>query len=334
MNNHHPDFNDPIHGVFGPKDKAPVDPNQMGATARDNDKNRVVGTTVNNDGTFSHYSSGVQQGDVSHLFRDPNGTFSRIADRNGSGQRYQDMTPDSVVTIDGLGTMKLAHAEDAGFVTRNPDGSYVLGQGGSTPPHFTEAADQEQRQDDDEQEHPDLKVERLDDAAEAAFSELVQHTDGGTQFVALSELIETGEVSARTLGAAASQMGIEPDQVSAKMAPVIEAMTEQANAGVAEAGVDPEAVWEWAWDNEPDALKDAMHHHATKGNRSRYAPLVQAYVRDLAKSDPQTILNAELGPNVKSIRQDEQGRIILEGVDGRTYEWSSAVRAGIVRLGR
>ncbi len=72
-----------------------------------------------------------------------------------------------------------------------------------------------------------------------------------------------------------------------------------------------------------------VNHRTTDG----YNDVVTEYVANLDKTDPNTILNAQLGDGFKTALSSD-GRVFVTLANGHQYTWASAVRAGMVNLSR
>jgi hypothetical protein len=155
---------------------------------------------------------------------------------------------------------------------------------------------------------------------------LIDRTGGAEQLTAISEIVETGEITPRTMGSLCTQLQCEPEQLQARMAPIMAAFEKQARTVMAEGGLDSNDVVAWAQQNKPDLLQRAMHRQATLRNTTGYAHVRQAYLESLADHNPSAALNADLGPGI-SQRQDTKGRIIVRFPDGSEVEWEHAFRA-------
>ena len=117
-----------------------------------------------------------------------------------------------------------------------------------------------------------------------------------------------------------------------KVETVFNAMRDQASAAVAKHGVDAEEVWAWA--NEPanlPKLQAAVRKHAMTRSTASYADIAQEYIANLDTIDPEAILSADFGGQGKAHR-DDNGNIVITDSKGVTYKWSTAVKAGIIKL--
>ena len=278
----------------------------------------VLRATIHSDGTVQHETQDVVKGTTANMPTDSK-VFSQVRDRLGLPISEKEAGDDAIVTVPGIGTMSLASAIQAGFASRNDDGTFSK----PAPGKPTET----------KETHPDLQRETVGDDAEKAMDTFEKSVTLGTQIAAIHDIAETGDVSEVNLARLASEMRTEPGKVMEMMDTIRPAMEQQARAAIAEAGVDPDEVFAWAAQAKEGKVRDAVKHHLTLRQTRGYKELAKEYVRNLDTINPDAILNAEFGNGV-SARRDAQGQIILKDAQGREFEWQSAVLNGIVRLGR
>jgi hypothetical protein len=286
-----------------------------------NDINRTSRSTYHGDGRVTYEQSGVTRGSTAEI---PVGSDVFVSARSatGSEQTISQVTDDSVVRLQNGIEAKLGSLIQAGLVERTPDGRYVEGKGDTQTQYNGE-------------EHEDLQGEAFSDATvENEFGEFLGATDTGTQIAAVQAYVKEGEINERLIGQLASQARTEPHVIQQHIDKVRGAFEQQANAKVSALGVQPEAVWQYAHEHQPQALQEAMHRHATLRNADGYEAIARSYVRDLEKHNPGAILNAQLGDGIKSVHQDHKGRVVLTDHQDRTFTWSEAVRAGVVSVGK
>lgn len=314
------DFQDPRAALYGPRDVAPAGPRST--QSKDNDVNRTVTATINHDGSISHKSSGFLRGnsETAGMGVDRGGVFAQMRSRSGTPISVHQLTDDSVVQMAGMtATMSLKSAIQAGYVVRHSDGTYSV-PGGSS-----------QRQ-EKKDTNPDLTDEVFTNKqSEDAFRQLLQETQPGAQIAAVNDVVKMGEISERAMIDLAVSAGIEPSQMAERVAPVIAAFQAQADNVISDHGVDPQAVYDWARENKNSALQDAMRKLGMMRQTGGFAALAKDYVSTLDKHDPDAILNAQFGDGVKVSKV--QGKIIVETKDGQ-FTWASAIRAGIVKVGK
>ena len=251
----------------------------------------------------------------------------------GSPKLLSEATMEDIVNVAGIGEMTLRSALHAGFVK---DGDYsdsprqAPGEGAAARVSGDDQEPQEQ------EVHPDLAVERMDDAAETALSELLDGTDRLTAVAAAQELASGAEdFSDAHVESMASQLGVEPDVVREKAARVRAGFTKQAEATVAkELGpiFDAEDFWGWAWQNQPNAMREAVMAQVNQGTTSEYRKIASAYLDNLDRHDPHAILNADFGPGVTAKRMGDDVVIIANGTPmGR---FADLLRAGMIKVSK
>jgi hypothetical protein len=314
--------NDLGAAMFGARPRTPTNNTP---TAFSNDLgNRVSRSVVEHDGSISTYQGGPQRGMVDPSVKDDTSPFAVIRDSNNlSPIQPSELTYESVVTLRNGQTMKLRSAIDAGFVKQRTDGSYASTSG------------QSETQKKPDQEHDDLKPEAFtiqNRAADESLTDLVQSTQPTTQLAAVSDLIAKGEISEHNVTQLATQLGLQPTEVNDKVAPIVSAFQQQADTLVTEYGVQPWDVWNWAKENCSAKLTDAMNRHGKLRQTSGYHAVIKDYVSAMDEIAPEQILAAEFGPGL-SARKESNGKIILRTPQGE-MPWKSAVRAGLIKLGK
>lgn len=281
------------------------------------------------DGSVQTQSRGRMEGSSADVL--PQGSvFSRVQTPDGSLRGLNDDTIVSGPSIPG-DAMKLSHALAGGFVIRNSDGSYSDPTGKkSTPTEQVLGDSQESTGESDESEgHPDLQGEPI--ASEESLVALLGNTDGNDQLTAVNQIVDTGEVSDELVNHVASNLGIEPEALNGQLGTMVSEFESQARATIDQSGIDSEVVLEWARENDPDTLRQAMMDQATKRTTSGYTNITQRYVEQLDTIDPDAILNANLQNGLKA-HKDDSGRIVLTDSLGRSFEWRNAVRGGLVSV--
>jgi hypothetical protein len=166
--------------------------------------------------------------------------------------------------------------------------------------------------------------------AAASFKELVNTVTPGTQTRGLLGIIDTGEVSLATLNSAATEAGIEPSAMAAKVNSAMEGFRAQAESLAKSTGADPAAFFDWAKANRTGDMKKAMLDHAQQRTTAGYVPLLREFNESLAERDPEAVLNAHFpDAGVKAFRAPD-GKVVLS-IPGRgTMSYRSAVKAGLI----
>lgn len=245
------------------------------------------------------------------------GKVSHARDSWGIVKTGADINENSVVNIRGMETtIKAAMA--AGLVERNADGSYSTK--GETSPQEQAPAD------------PNADDERMDDSVETLFTEAVKKASMDDLFGVLNAASKGEATPEAAIGRIASQMGLEPGEVMQRAETIRGAFTQQAMTKIGQSGFDAQDVVNWAWENRPDLMKQAIYAHVTDRHTKGYDAVVKAYLGGLEKSDPSAILGAQL-PNGFTARKAADGKIIVSTPHGE-YSWASLVAMGAVSAGR
>jgi hypothetical protein len=169
-----------------------------------------------------------------------------------------------------------------------------------------------------------------DRAVHEDYSALVESTGGVEQMEAIKQVVETGDINERTLGTLASQLQREPQQLHARIAPIMRAFEQQAHTVIAEGGLDSNDVVAWAQQHRPDKLRQAMHRQATMRQTSGYSDLRAGHLEGLADHNPQAALAADLGNGITQY-QDAKGRIMVRIPGMSEMLWKTAIRSFGVR---
>lgn len=226
-----------------------------------------------------------------------------------------------IITVDGF-ELTVAQAEQLGMVGRNANGQYVEVQGG------VEAAKAEPKQDapvdDDAQAFTDPQ-------AEAALVELANSVAPAHHVAAIQDVLKTGEISELTISRAASEAGQEPSAVAEKANNVVESFRTQAITAVQSWGSDdPEAFFQWAHQEKPNTLREAMQNQGMNRSVAGYQSLYSEYVASFAERDPDFIMQTEFGSGVTA-RKD--GKTVVLNIPGRgEMTWRAAIKAGFIRV--
>lgn len=164
---------------------------------------------------------------------------------------------------------------------------------------------------------------------EAALNRWVNTTSPGEQVRALYEVFEKGEVSKDTLNMLASQAGVEPHQMEARVNKVFAAYERQADAVVSKAGVPNDAFWSWAEGQREGELRHAMAELTMQRSSKTLAKLAGEFV-DYIPVD--MVLGADFGPGIKAQKMGDQAVLFIEGAGSMTL--GAAIKAGLVTLSR
>jgi hypothetical protein len=261
--------------------------------------------------------AGVQSVNMNDFSYGMTGIFETVQSSSFGPVNPGNLQPSDTISVDGV-RFSLEVAERIGLVSRDQNGRYV--EVAQTPVQAR-------------QEVAEGPVgEAFSPSAEAGLTALVNATTPDSQVALFSELARTGDVSEAVLGRMASEAGVEPHEMARWVQGVMGEFEGQAERSLAKMGVvDPIAFASWAADNGYQSeVSDAMYRHITERTTEGYKPLAERFVLDLDRFAPDLILSAEFGQGIRAIRGND-GVPLIE-IDGKTYGWASAVRAGLVRL--
>ena len=300
---------------------------ELGAQVNRSDEGST-GTTIHGDGRVETWHDGVMQGSSADV-QTGVPVFKSIVNETGDRRiSIHEADLDSRVTLQNGMEMTIRSAIEAGFVSQDGEGSFKAGPVDST----NEVKDQDKDKDKDPS---DDAGEFLPEADEAVMQELIDGTSAQDQVSIIHDITSgDGQMDPNTITRAASEAGMEPGQMEAKINSVGMAMLEQANQSVAKHGVDPEAVWEYA--NRPEnvgTLQAAVRKHAMTRNTASYGDIANAFIMSMDEHSPDAILSADLGEGIRRTYRDDHGAIVIEDTGGRSYSWKSAIRSGLVKLG-
>lgn len=229
---------------------------------------------------------------------------------------------DTILHFPGLGEVTARQAREHGWLAPASSAQPTPTNGLLNNP-LAEGQQQQQK----EEQHPDLQGEAFADAgAEQQLTSIVNNTSGHEQFSAIQEIVNGGEITERTLGTLATQVGIEPGELQQRFAPVMAAFEAQGRAVMGAGGINADDVIAFAQQHQPDRLRQAMHKQATQRSTTGYAALRQEYLESLADHNPAQALNADLGQGFTQ-RQDAKGRVIVRLPTGVEVEWRNAIKA-------
>ena len=256
------------------------------------------------------------------------------ANRDGAPKPAASLRPTDKVTIGGMETT-LAVAERLGAVTRDAATGVYQNVSEGQLKEVNGAAQAERKQAAAVTEAAKAKeaaqAARLPDAAsEQAAAEIESSVTPGTATRALLDIIDTGNVRSGVLERAASEAGIQPAEMGAKLGAAMKGFQAQAAAFAAQRGVDMEQFTDWARTHHAGDLKNAMQRHVQQRDVGAYGALVGRYMENLDRIDPQSILSAKFPDTGMSAFKAADGRIVLNIPGHGQVSWSAAVKAGLV----
>lgn len=301
-----------LNAVFQPRQ-----PYQNDSTASGSDKCGFARATIN-DGHVTIETGKALQASTADTINSQNASagvpWETAQDpvyrsRQSPGQ----VTEDSILTFPNGAECTLRQAREMGLVGTDNK---------ATTRPFDEGQQQEQ-----EEVHPDLAFDLLaDEAVDRDYSALVETTAGIEQQQAIQQVVETGEIDARTLSALASQLHVEPDQLQGRIAPIMEAFKQQALDVMSEGGLSGDAVVAWAQQHKADAFQKAMHQQGTMRQTGGYAALRTEYLETLDEHSPSVALNAELGSGCSQY-QNAKGQIMVRVPGMSEMRWKTAIKS-------
>ena len=171
----------------------------------------------------------------------------------------------------------------------------------------------------------------MESEVEQQFSNALSAIKPMTSRQTMLELSKGEGFSEGTISRLAEESGLSVEQADAVANDLYSKFETQAHKTVEDMGLDSEDLFDWAWENQPEMMQDAMRRHGFERTTSGYREIANAYLIDLAKSCPEDILEAEFGPGITAAR--EGNTIVLHTPRG-SYEWVSALRAGIFTVSR
>ena len=224
------------------------------------------------------------------------------------------------VALPGGGSTSIAVAISMGFLQRNGDGTFTEtakaaaggGNGGADDPrHFS-----------------------IGEEGEAAMADIVQSTDPGTAIRAMDEILMRGEVGENTLAHLASQAGIEPDAMAAKIDKAHAGFFDAALSRLASRGVTNTDAFESFVMGNPqmaqkmmDSVRDLVMGRGA-GNLDDLADAFNEKADRYMYDDIVTSLN-EAGWHHMP---DGRGGILVITEDGAQIPFQVAVREKIIRF--
>lgn len=172
-------------------------------------------------------------------------------------------------------------------------------------------------------------MESMAPEVERKFTTAVGHLSPETQSQIVSELAGgkgiTEEIVAQF--AKEARIGIEGAELIAK--DLHGHFVKQAMDTVETWGFNPESFFDYAWDNYPDLMGKAIETHGFNRSTQGYKEVAYQLLTDVAKEDPNQILNANFGPGY-SARQ-VNGKIVITTPKGE-MTWEAYVRHGNLKV--
>ena len=189
------------------------------------------------------------------------------------------LEPDHIVRHNGV-PMRLAMAEQLGFVRRGADGEYEevpQAEYEAVKARADKAAAERIEQDRADVQHlPKESGAFLD-----GLSEALSATGQRPEYVVMEVLADADAPTVKAkLAKAADAMGLSREEFSARFNAAATALLEQANALLVKAGVDPQEVWAFEEETVPNHLKYSGYlRHLQSGDMTYYRRLVADFKR-------------------------------------------------------
>ncbi|PZP67940.1 hypothetical protein [Methylorubrum populi] len=226
-----------------------------------------------------------------------------------------------IITLPNGMEVSVAMAEQLGMVQLDGNGRYVEVQGG------VDAASRQS-----EQEAPVDDAEGFaDPKAEADLMELAQTVSPSLQVGAVVDIVKTGDINPLTLNRAASEAGVEPAVMQARVDAMKSHFEAQAYTAVRGFGSDdPQDFFEWAREHMPNSLHEAMHRHGMERTTKPYEPLYRTFIGSMEVHDPHSILEAEFGGGITA--RKEGGTVLLNIPGKGEVSYGVAVKSGLIKV--
>ncbi len=231
-----------------------------------------------------------------------------------------DITEDHIVNLNGM-EGRIKDMLNAGLLVRTQDGSYAV-PGTKTPEETPEWAE----------ESPAETMESLGNELEGSITEVAQNASVGDVMSCITSIANTGDINEKAVDRIASQMGLEPEAARDRANTIRAGFESQARATVESGGLDSDDVFNWAWENKPDLMRQAIIQQATQRNTKAYQSIADEYVLGMDKINPDAIMTAQLPEGMTPV-QRKDGTILIKTSHGE-YSWGALVRSGAISIGK
>ncbi|MCE1237726.1 MAG: hypothetical protein LWW93_15355 [Hyphomicrobiales bacterium] len=268
---------------------------------------RVTVRAGNSGGVIDAYTGqftalGVASVNTGHFTDSGKGYDIRSA--TGSPINGREAKDSDIVTINGVETT-YGVARRTGLITE---------EGGKAPEEKVEKAPERT-----------AEVELMDAPTEALMTELAAVTQPSTQVAALSDFTDTGVVSDDAVNRLASEAGIHPTDMRAKVDTIMAGFQKQADTAIAGFSNDHQAVYEWARKTDPAGLKRATQELAMMGSTKGFKSIGARYLETADKHSPGEVEALPWAEGVRCVRQD--GHIVVH-YPGGSDRWSVLIKTG------
>ncbi len=271
------------------------------------------------------------------------GIMSTARSMNGNPQSGRSVTPKTLVLVQGMET-SVAAAVAMGLVRTNPaTGYYEDANTPSAPQTHQERLQAEYQQALDKQ---NAEAAEKAKAAEAVANEQITPFDEQLEShiadfqkignmdlkVGMDSIINGGELTEDIANRAATLIGVTPDEVRERAAGLHAAFTKQA-MDMTGAGEGLSVILETMNKINPTLVNKAIRAHVEEGKRNAYDEVINQYIYDLPKHDPQGFL-AHPAAQALGARMEKRGGgdpvITIEVPGVGRVEWRAAIRANLI----
>jgi hypothetical protein len=290
----------------------------------------------------SRSSGGVDQGVIFSGSRDA-ATIQRITSadlapaqrgilgtlQNNAGFPTGNIGPNATVELPGLGRTSVKVAVTLGYLSRTEDGRYV--EAGSTRGNVeggqvsgSNAQDPQQQQAGAD-EAPDLFAPNLENAYGNLIADIPQGTYESMLASGAALIGKGGDLDSIAQAIAtrsASVMGVEPSEAAEQIKLGAEAWQKQADGHLQGLGIDPSDFYEWAKENRPNEIRQALQGQLFGRSLKGYTDLANAYY----DSVPPTLEALAKG----GVPTRTEGGAVMVQLQGVWMSLDSAVKARLV----
>jgi hypothetical protein len=174
-----------------------------------------------------------------------------------------------------------------------------------------------------------------DAETEAALAEIIAQAGEGTSMAMVQSYLRDGDFDARLIDRAASQAGVEPAVLAAKVEAAASGLEAAMDARLESLGVhDHDLLAEWIGQSPErvQMMRDAVLSLMTSNSTAGWDAIAESYVQSLDTIDPEAVVEAceDAGIPVKKVG----GKIVLTLPGGAEVSYGVAVRQGLIKVGR
>ena len=243
------------------------------------------------------------------------------------------LTSSDRVTLPCGSTTNISAAIYAGFLTRNPDGSFSDVQTTEALRNPAEEALKNTPEAGLKKTGEQAEVFSIGDEAERTMTELTESVAHGDAIKAMDEVFQLGGVSDATLARMASTAGLEPDQMQAKFHEVHQGFYDAATSHLAAHGVTNEEAFEVFVGDNPqlaqkltEGARDLVMSNDPKG----LTGVADAFLEQLDRYASEDV-KAALDEAGYGYEEGPNGRLMVQ-IDGYPVSWNVTVRQELIRF--